>query len=103
MGKGLADHPTCVCSFQMGPGFTKRTHTTQNYDEALKELAEAGTGPLLEHYSSAPHAFLKSEEAVRSEEFKGLGEGVREMLMKDDVPSFEIVVSRLCKGYGDGG
>lgn len=100
VGKGLADHPTCVCSFQMGPGFTERMRTTQNYDEALRELAASGTGPLLGHYSSAPHAFLKSEEAMRSEEFKGLDGGVREMLLKADVPSFEIVVSLEKFGHG---
>ena len=68
-------------------------HTTQNYEEALEELAKYGTGPLLEHYSSAPHAFLKNEEAYRSKEFQDLDKAVQEVLQKPDVPSFEIVVS----------
>lgn len=93
VGKEFADHPTVVCAFHMGPGFTRRMHTTEHYQEALEEMNKYGTGPLLEHFSSSPQAFLKAENMYDSEEFQNLEKDVQEMMRQPDTPNYEIIVS----------
>ena len=93
VGKGLSDHPTVVACYHMGPGNTERLRPNDDYEQALNELNSYGTGPLLKHFSSSPHAFLKNETAYNSPEFEKLGKEAQDLLLSYDVPGYEIVVS----------
>lgn len=95
VGKGLLDHPTVVTCYHMGPNHTKRPKMLDNYEQALNELNKYEAGPLLENYSSSPHAFLKNETAYNSREFEKLRKEAQDLLLKHDVPGYEIVVGPL--------
>nr|XP_036580134.1 glucose-methanol-choline oxidoreductase [Colletotrichum truncatum]KAF6787966.1 glucose-methanol-choline oxidoreductase [Colletotrichum truncatum] len=95
VGKSFTDHPMVVVCFQMKPGFTDRMQLAdpEKYQEAVKQFTETGTGPLLRHFSSIPHAFLKNDRAYKTPEFQQLPEETKEFLLKPGVPSYELVVS----------
>lgn len=95
VGKSFTDHPMIVTCFQMKSGFTDRMGLSDpsKYQEAVKQLAESGNGPLLGHFSSVPHAFLKNDRAYESPEFKQLPADVKGYLLENGVPSYELVVS----------
>ncbi|TDZ36898.1 alcohol dehydrogenase [Colletotrichum spinosum] len=94
VGKGLADHPMVVTCFQMKPGFTARRslEDAAKYQEAFKQFLETASGPFLSHFSSLPHAFLKSQRAYDSPEFQLLAQKARSFLLQTSVPSFELVI-----------
>ncbi|TDZ21805.1 alcohol dehydrogenase [Colletotrichum orbiculare MAFF 240422] len=94
VGKGLADHPMVVTCFQMKPGFTARRslEDAAKYQEAFKQFLETASGPFLSHFSSLPHAFLKSQRAYDSPEFQLLSQKARSFLLQPSVPSFELVI-----------
>lgn len=95
LGKSFTDHPMIVTCFQMKSGFTDRMALADpiRYQKAIEQLVESGNGPLLGHFSSVPHAFLKNERAYKSEEFRKLPADVQEFLLKPGVPGYELVVS----------
>ncbi|EFQ27442.1 GMC oxidoreductase [Colletotrichum graminicola M1.001] len=97
VGKSFTDHPMIVTCFQMRPGFTDRMELVDpaKYREAIKQLAESGNGPLLSHFSSVPHAFLKNLRAYKSPEFQHLSNEVQNFLLHPRVPSYEIVIGPL--------
>ncbi|OHW89425.1 glucose-methanol-choline oxidoreductase [Colletotrichum incanum] len=97
VGKSFTDHPMIVTCFQMKSGFTDRTGLVDpaKYQEAIKQLTETGNGPLLGHFSSIPHAFLKNDRAYQSPEFQQLSDDVKHFLLKPGVPSYELVIGPL--------
>ncbi|KAJ3941004.1 uncharacterized protein N0V96_008880 [Colletotrichum fioriniae] len=97
VGKSFTDHPMIVTCFQMKSGFTDRMGLSDpsKYQEAVKQLAESGNGPLLGHFSSVPHAFLKNDRAYESPEFKQLPADVKGYLLENGVPSYELVIGPL--------
>ncbi|KAK7440093.1 GMC oxidoreductase [Colletotrichum acutatum] len=97
VGKSFTDHPMIVTCFQMKSGFTERMGLSDpgKYQEAVKQLAESGNGPLLGHFSSVPHAFLKNDRAYESPEFKKLPIDVKGYLLESGVPSYELVIGPL--------
>ncbi|UQC81153.1 GMC oxidoreductase [Colletotrichum lupini] len=97
VGKSFTDHPMIVTCFQMKSGFTDRVGLSDpsKYEEAVKQLAESGNGPLLGHFSSVPHAFLKNDRAYESPEFKKLPADVKGYLLEEGVPSYELVIGPL--------
>ncbi|KAF6804213.1 glucose-methanol-choline oxidoreductase [Colletotrichum sojae] len=97
LGKSFTDHPMIVTCFQMKAGFTDRMTLADpaRFREAVEQFVRSGNGPLLGHFSSVPHAFLKNERAYVSDEFRQLPADVQEFLMKPGVPSYELVVGPL--------
>ncbi|OHF04067.1 GMC oxidoreductase [Colletotrichum orchidophilum] len=97
VGKSFTDHPMIVTCFQMKSGFTDRMELSDptKYQEAAKQLAESGNGPLLGQFSSVPHAFLKNDRAYKSPEFEKLPADVKDYLLKDGVPGYELVIGPL--------
>ncbi|KAK2775309.1 glucose-methanol-choline oxidoreductase [Colletotrichum kahawae] len=97
VGKSFTDHPMIVTCFQMKPGFTDRMNLADpaKYQEAIKQLSENGNGPLLGHFSSVPHAFLKNDRAYATPEFQNLPKDAKELLLKAGVPSYEMVIGPL--------
>ncbi|KAI8169650.1 hypothetical protein K4K49_012030 [Colletotrichum sp. SAR 10_70] len=97
VGKSSTDHPMIVTCFQMKPGFTDRMGLADpaKYQEAIKQLTETGNGPLLGHFSSVPHAFLKNDRAYATAEFEALPRDAKELLLKTGVPSYEMVIGPL--------
>ncbi|KAK2059141.1 GMC oxidoreductase [Colletotrichum caudatum] len=97
VGKSFTDHPMIVTCFQMKPGFTDRMGLVDpaKYQEAIRQLAESGNGPLLGHFSSVPHAFLKNDRAYKSPEFQQLPDGVQNFLLQPGVPGYELVIGPL--------
>ncbi|KAK2025653.1 GMC oxidoreductase [Colletotrichum zoysiae] len=97
VGKSFTDHPMILTCFQMKPGFTDRMGLVEpaKYQEAIKQLTESGNGPLLGHFSSVPHAFLKNDRAYKSPEFQQLPNEVQNFLLQPGVPGYELVIGPL--------
>ncbi|KAK1993432.1 GMC oxidoreductase [Colletotrichum falcatum] len=97
VGKSFTDHPMILTCFQMKSGFTDRMGLVDpaKYQEAIVQLAESGNGPLLSHFSSVPHAFLKNDRAYKSPEFQQLSNEVQKFILQPGVPSYELVIGPL--------
>lgn len=81
----------------MKPGFSNRLTFAADTDlvaSASEQWLRDGTGPLVEHYSTIPTAFLKAEETYQSEEFARLPQQTQELLRKPTVPSYEFALVR---------
>ncbi|KAK1984901.1 GMC oxidoreductase [Colletotrichum cereale] len=97
VGKSFTDHPMVLTCFQMKSGFTDRMGFVDpvKYQKAIKQLTESGNGPLLGHFSSVPHAFLKNDRAYKSPEFQQLSGEAQRFLLQPGVPSYELVIGPL--------
>jgi choline dehydrogenase-like flavoprotein len=94
VGKNLIDHPCVPLTYHMGHGFTRRlelSHDSYAMKNAIQEF-ENGKGPLAQHYSTTPTAYLRSQTVLESDEFKTLSTSGQMLLKKPTVPSFEFAI-----------
>lgn len=97
VGQSLTDHPTVFLTYHMRAGFSDRAAFDADPDQiaaASEQWIRDSTGPLTQHYSTIPTAFLKAEMLYSSEEFKRLPKNTQELLKKPTVPSYEFALVR---------
>ena len=94
VGKSFTDHPNCVMCFHMEPGFSERVKISNpaSFGRSQSQWESDRTGPLAGYFTSVPHAYLKNYEAYKTTEFQELPQETQDLLLKPEVPSFELVV-----------
>ncbi|KAJ9623548.1 hypothetical protein H2203_005810 [Taxawa tesnikishii (nom. ined.)] len=93
VGENLQDHFMFVMDFRQTDGLNGRAEFLSNpeaVEQARKQFAKDGTGPLAVTFNSIGLGYFKNDDLFETEEFKALPIELQDHIRKPTVPMWEI-------------
>ncbi|KAJ2968224.1 hypothetical protein NQ176_g9286 [Zarea fungicola] len=91
VGRNLSDHYASFLSFATTREYSNHADVERNFTQAAAQYAKDKTGPLKTYQTAIPCGYLQDTIGFESPEFKSLPSQTRELLVKETVPSYEII------------